>query len=1056
MKKILLLCSSILFTIGQLLAQDQLITGKVTDATEGSSIPGVSVTVKGTTRGSITDAQGAYSISVPTGGQTLVFSFVGYRTTEIQVAGQSTINVSLQSDTRQLNEVVVTAQGISRDKKSLGYATASISSEELGQNTNPINALQGKVAGLNITAGSNGPGSSSRIVLRGPTSFTGTNQPIFVIDGIPMSNDNNRNDDALNNQVDYGNRGNDINPDDIESISVLKGPAAAALYGSIASNGAIMITTKKGKKNGSTAVNFSTGMQFSSILKLPDFQNEYGQGDVDFLKDDRRENFSWGLPFDGKERPWGQVINGKQKLKIYEALPNNVKDFFNIGKTLTNSLSISGGTEKTNYYVSLNTLNNKGVVPTTTYNKYGIRFSGSSEFSSKFSSNISVGYTRIDSKLPLGGQGNSVYSSVIQQPRDISIVDLKDLSDPFNGTFVGSDGVEYYGYYGGYTKNPYFLLENFKNTNKVDRVTGNIALNYKPIVGLTITERIGADIYSDRRFQKFAKYSYKPVDPSYAGNDQNYNGKYGEDVINYSQINHDLMVSYEKTIAETFGLKFLVGNNIRKTVFSQLRAATNTSGGLIVKDYYNLENSNGPVVSSNTLEERALVGFYGEANLSYKNFAFIGVTARNDISSTLPLANRSYFYPSVNGSFVFSEFLGKASKILSFGKLRANWASVGADAPPYRLNTTYSLQSLSGSFGETVFPLNDIPAFTRNNRIGNNKLKPEFTKSFEVGTELGFLQNKINLDVTYFITRSTNQIISVPQAPSSGYTQYTFNAGDMKNTGLEVTLRATPIQSASGFKLDVFGTFTKVKNEVLSINDGVNQVLLGGFSGMSIVAAVGRPYGTFYTEDYKRDPATGNVVVDNETGLPLVGENAYFGSYLPDYQASFGTTLSYKGLTLNMLFDTKQGGYFYSATKDGMDFVGTAKETTQNGRQPSIYPNSVIEVDGKYVPNTSVTFNPYTYYTNNINASQHLIDASYVKFREASLTYVLPAVWVKKTPFNALSVSVYGNNLFIWTPEENQYNDPEINSEGSSNTQGFEYYANPSLRNYGFRLNVSF
>ena len=1066
MRKILLMCIAALFWTGIAFAQDRTITGKVIDET-GSPLPGVNVSVKGTTRGVATDVSGNFSLNISNDDKLLLFSFVGYRSIEQSIGNQSVINVSLSSENQSLNEVIITAQGISKDKKSLGYAATSINSDEIGQNTNPINAIQGKIAGANITAGSNSPGSSSRIVLRGPTSFAGNNQPVFVIDGVISSNANTQNTDYLNNQVDYGNRGNDINPNDIESISVLKGPAAAALYGSIASNGAILITTKKGKKNGKMNINFSTGIQFSNILKLPTFQNEYGQGDVDKLKDDRRENFSWGLPFDGKERPYGQIVNGKQQLKKYEALPNNVKDFFQIGKTLTNSLSLSGGNEKSTYYLSLNSQNNTGVIPTSEYNKYNLRFNGSSEFSKNFSSSVSIGYTNINSKLPLGGQTNSIYNSIIQQPRDIPIVDQKDLNNPFNGTFTGADGTDYYGYYGAYSKNPYFLLENYKNTNKVDRITGNFSLIFKPFEGLSVTERVGADIYSDRRYQKFAKYNYLPFEPFYTDANKTNSwidpGKYSENLINYSQFNHDLIFTYNKDLSNNFSLKLLAGNNIRKTVQNRSLVSTNATNGLVLKDYYNLSNSNGPLDApisnnENSIFENSLVGFYGEANISYKSMLFLGVTGRNDISSTLPKNNNSYFYPSVNGSFVFTELLGNGtvSDIISFGKIRSSWAKVGADASAYLLNTTYSSQDITGNFGNTRFPLNSIPAFTRNDRIGSSNLQPEFTKSFEIGTELGFFKNLLSVDVTYFKTSSTNQIVNAPIAASTGYTSITINAGEMKNEGIEIAVRATPIKTESGFKWDVFGTFTKVKNSVVSINQGLEQLNLGGLSSMAIVAAVGKPYGTFYGVDYQRDP-NGNTVIDNQTGLPVTGPNRYFGSYLPNYQASLGSTFTFKNFSLNVLFDTKQGGQFYSGTKNTMDFVGTSTETTQNGRKDYIFPNSVIQnADGTFTNNTNITFHPYTYYTNTIQASQHLIDASYIKFREASLSYAIPSNFLKKTPFTAISASIFGNNLFIWTPKQNEYSDPEINSQGASNAQGFEFNANPSLRNYGFRVNMNF
>jgi TonB-linked SusC/RagA family outer membrane protein len=1044
----------------------QKIGGKVTAQEDGSALPGVSVRIKGTNSGTATDPKGDFSLTASQG-DVLEFTFIGYHDLQVPVTSSVKYNVSLQSVRTSLTEIVVTGQGLKREKRSLGYAVATINKEDIGDNTSPINALAGKVAGLSITSGY-APGASSRITLRGPTSFSGSNQPVFVIDGIPVSNDNFRNADFLNDQVDYGNRGNDINPNDIESITVLKGPAAAALYGSIASNGAILITTKKGKKNSPAQINFSTSYQLSSILKYPTFQNEFGEGNIYAgIADDRRENFSWGEPFDGKERPFGQVIDGKQQLKTYKAIPNNVKDFFDKGQTFNNNLTLSGGSDKSTYFLSVGALNNKGIIPTTNYNKYSVRFSGSSEFSDKFSSQASIGYTNISSQLPLGGQTNSVYNSIFQQPRDAPIVDFKDLSNPYNGTFIDATGVPRYGYYGAYTKNPYFLLQNYINNNSVERVNGTLSLSYKPITGLDITERIGADIYSDRRYEKGAKYSFQPVDPFYNGNNWNDNGKYSQDITNYSQINHDLIITYATALTRDLNMKVLGGNNVRMLTINNLASATNTTGGLIVPGYYNLDNSNGPINSTNSLSQRRLYGFYGEADFDYKSMLFLGGTIRNDISSTLPTNNNSYVYPSVNGAFVFSElYKDKAfSNVLSYGKIRASYAKVGADASPYRLQTTYSKTDINSDFGEILFPItsnnNIIPGFARGTLIGNPKLKPEFTSSFEVGTELSFLKNMINLDVTYYTTKSTNQIVDVPIPNSSGFSATTLNVGEMTNKGLEIGIKATPVNTSYGLRVDLFGTFSSLDNKVVSINDQLDQVAIsGGISGttaMAQVAAKGRKYGTFYGTGLALDPATGKVIVDPGTGLPLANATRYYGSYLPDYMASLGGSISYKGFMLKFLFDTKQGGVFYSNTKSVIDFGGYTVETAANGRLPYVFPNSVYDDgSGKFVNNTSVKFSPYQYWTSVVPAGENIIDASYVKLREASLSYSFSQSMLRHTPFNKLGITLYGNNLFLWVPSSNKFADPEINGQGASNVQGYEFLSNPSLRNMGIKVDVSF
>ncbi|WP_160710821.1 SusC/RagA family TonB-linked outer membrane protein [Chitinophaga solisilvae] len=1053
---LLLIC---LFPIAA--AAQQAVTGTVIAGDTRQPVPGATIRIRNTSSGTQTNAQGRFTLKAPSG-VTLEVTSVGFAPKLFVVGNAPEYNIELSPSATALTEIIVTSQGIRKEKRSLGYAVATITSSEIGDNASPINALQGKVAGLSITSG-NAPGASSRIVLRGPTSFSGNNQPVFIIDGVPVSNDNMRNADFLNDQVDYGNRGNDLNPAEIESVTVLKGPAAAALYGSIASNGAILITTKKGKRNSRAQINFTTSYALSGILRLPTFQNKFGQGNMDGIPDDRRENFSWGEPFDGKERPYGQIIDGKQQLKKYEAIPNNVRDFFEHGQIWNNNLSVSGGNESSTYYLSLAALNNKKEIPGTHFNKYNIRLSGTSEFSPKFSSSATIGYSNIAGNLPLAGQTNSVYSSVFQQPRDISIVDFKDLSNPFNGTFIAADGTPTYGYYGAYSKNPYFLLANYSNTNAVDRLTGNFALTYKPLEGLEITERVGADIYSDRRYEKGAKYDFKPADPFYEGNPWKDNGRYQEDLINYYQFNHDLMVSYSRQLNRNLNLKVMLGNNVRMEKRTRTITTTNPSGGLVIPGFYSFTNSNGPLLGTNTVFNKRLYGFYGSADVEYRNMLFLGITGRNDVSSTLPSDNNAYFYPSINGAFVFSElFKDKAlSDVLSFGKIRAGFAKVGADADPYLLSTSYGVTDIATDFGQLTFPLSSdgvlVPGFTRNDQIGNARIKPEFTQSLEIGTELSFFRDRLGLDFSWYNTKSTNQIVRVPTAPSTGYTSTIINTGEMRNNGIEIGLKSIPVNTGYGLKVEVFGTFNKVSSKVVSIAPGLQQISIGrGLTTMGQVAAVGMPYGTFYGQGFATDPASGKIIVDKITGLPLNNVTNYYDTYLPDYAASLGTNVSYRNFSLRVLFDTKQGGIFYSQTKSTISFGGYTEETTYNDRKDYVWPNSVYDDgNGKFVENTSVKFHPYKYWTSVAPQAAFLIDASYIKLREASLQYTVPSQLVKRIGFTGLSATLYGNNLFLWTPASNQFADPEINSQGAGNVQGYEFLSNLSLRNYGIKIQAT-
>lgn len=1058
------LVAFLMFNIAAL-AQGRRITGHVTDET-GAGLPGVVVNGKETTIGTATDADGNFMIDLPDSVRTLVFQYTGYDRRELPVGADSVINVRMQTQVRALEGAIVTANAIRREKRELGYSTTQITGDELisGGNTSPINALVGKAAGVNINSTANAPGSSSRVVLRGGSSLTGNNQALIVVDGVPINNSNyatNGNIGELSNQVDYGNRANDINPDDIESISVLKGPAATALYGSLASNGAIMITTKKGRKRtgpSKTDVEVSSSYELSSILKYPDFQNTYGQGNIyEGIADDRRENFSWGRPFDGQVRPWGQAINGQQQVKPYEAVPNNVKDFFDVGQTWNNNVGINGGNESAAYRLSLGSLNSKSIFPGKTYDRYNVGFNGNATLTNKLTSSININYVKINSDLPgFGQKESSVIDNLYQTPRDIPIYHLRDMTDPFNSmSYTDETGIKRYGYYGAYALNPYYTLGEFKNLNNVDRVYGNVVLGYKPVEWLSIDNRLATDNISDRRYQMAPKFNSQPVDPFYDGNPHINNGRYSEDIYNTNNIYNDLMLTFDKNVSKDLHLNVLLGQNYSQYRTVNTFASTNEEGGLITPGYYNLSNSNGTPLTLNNVNLVRRVGVYTNISGGYKNRLFVGLNARNDWSSTI---KNSYLYYGANASFVFTELMkGKIrDNVWNYGKVRASYGSVGNDAPAYSDQTIYSRAIANGNFGSTTFPFNGTGAFSYGNTIGLPDIQPEFSQEFEVGTEDAFWNNRITVDFSYYNKQSRNQIVPVPIATASGFTAKYVNTGLITNNGVELALRVTVVRSTSGFKWDIYGTYTRNKNEVKDIFSGTDQIVLGGLSGMSIVAATGKPYGTFYTTGHEFTP-DGKIIVDSASGIPVVSTTAqYYASYLPDYQASLGTTLSYKGFTFNLLFDTKQGGVFYSRTRDVMGFVGTSKETEDRDEQ--VWANSVYQgSDGQYHTNTK-TYMPYTYYTSAglRPESENLVNASYVKLREASIAYTFPSKWFKNTFIGGATASIYGNNLFIWTPASNKYVDPEINSSGASNAQGFDFSAQPSLKRYGLNLKFTF
>jgi len=1070
-KKILLIIVFCLAVFCQAFAQNRTISGTVTDQQDGTPIPGVSVRVKSGREGTQTNPAGKFTISVPQDA-TIVFSFLGYQSVELKVGPSSEMNVSLTSLSKALNEVVVTSQGIKREKRTLGYSAPTVNNAELTQGGNPsaLSSLTGLVAGVNITSTSNTPGSSTRIVLRGGSSITGNNQALMVVDGIPIDNSSITGGASSLTAIDFGNRGNDIDPNDIQSITVLKGPAAAALYGSRASNGAISITTKSGGNRAQKLeITLNSTNTFSSILKFPTFQNEYGQGymsgsatDPGYVTgiNDASDNFSWGAPFTGKTEPWGQKIDGVNQTKPYSALPNNVKDFFTTGFAADNNLGISSGNDKSSFYLALNSLNSNGPFPgnSDTYDKYGARFNGKTQLANNFTASISFNYNKIQSNTPSSGQGtNGIWNYLMQTPRDIPINKMGDLNNKYNGYDPVTNT---YGYYGAFTVNPYWVLQNYSNLDDVNRVNGNVNLSYKPLNWLNIVERVGIDSYSDRRKLISPKYTFFPADESGSGlwGPVTSNGSYQVDQFNVNEVVHDFMVTATHKFGEDFSASLLLGNNIRERSTNTNQTSTNTSGGLVVPGWYNLANSNGPVaVLTDNISIRRLVGFYADLNLSYKEYLFLEGTLRNDRSSTLPVDNYSYYYPSVSGSFVFSELLKNSgiADFLSYGKLRSSFAQVGSDTNPYVLKTIYGSTTINGGFGNTTFPFGNVPGLQVGTTLGNATLKPEQTSSFEIGTELGLLQSRLSIDFSYYVNDSKNQIIPIPIPNSTGYGFNTINAGELQNKGIELSISGSPIKT-NDFSWTLFGTFTKNKSDVLSLPNGVAQVAIGGFVGMAIVAAKGKPYGEFYAVTNETD-AQGRTIVDQNTGLPIPTPTAqYLGSYEPKYQASLGTNIRYKGFALNVLFDVKHGGVLFSDTKALVDFVGTAAETG-GPRVGQPFPNSVyLDANGKSVANTTVPYSVYNYYTSVIPTGMNVVDASYVKMRSASISYTLNKAQLKSLPFGSLTIGVYGNNLFLWTPKSNAYVDPEVNSSGAGNEQGLDFAANPSVRNYGINLKVSF
>ena len=1052
------------FSSSYVTAQERSVSGKITSASDGSGIPGANVLLKGTTTGSVTDVDGNYSLSIPSGAGTLVVSFIGYTTQEIEIGSRSVIDVALNDDVQQLSEVVVTAFGMEKEKKALGYSVEEVGSKELvkTQTRSAMQAIQGKVAGVQITNASGAPGSTTNVVLRGTSSLTGGNQALFIVDGVPVNNSNNNAAGQLTGSVDGGNAINDINPEDIQSISVLKGASAAALYGSRAANGVVIITTKRGQDtNGKMRVEFNSSVAFERVLVLPELQNTFGQGqqgdNYGFLNDQE----SWGDIFDGSIRPYGAVIGdpsseffNTQRVKPYEALEDNIREFWDIGTMFTNSLALSGGNETSNVRLSVSDLRQNGVIPGSELKRNTIALSAGSKIG-QIEMQATANYVKQDNDLVINGQGGeSPYNQVIQTSRSISLIEQKDLSNPYNS-------VDWY--YTPFIQNPYFNLLNDSYEKDLDRFYGSFDLGYQPLEYLKFNARIGADFISDDRKRFKERRIASALSPN-GGADEP--GQIRDEAFTNRQVDANFIANFNKDLIPELNLSASVGYNFNERYARTFTAAVNSTS---IPSNTNISNSPANPTVTEAIVRRRLMGAYGQVDLSYKGYLFLGATFRKDWSSTLPLENNSFSYPSVYASFVLTDAINMDSQnVLTFAKIRASYAKVGNDAPVYSTESVFFVpqgtnNAILGNFGRTDFPLNGVAGFTEGNIIGNPNLTPEFTKEFEVGADLRFFKNRLGLDVTYFNKNSEDQIVTVSAPPASGFSFQVLNAGVIQNKGWEILLTGTPIQS-NGFQWDISANFTKIDNKVTSLPSG-ELVIGAGILNYTLKAIEGEPFGVFEAPTALRDPA-GNLVVDGN-GLPQQDPNPRrFGSVQPDWMGGISTSLSYKGFVLSATVDHKQGGNVYSRTVGQVYFNGTASETAFNNRERFIIPNSVVDNgDGTFSPNTSVL----TYSSNNIRQYWNvingfgeylIIDATFTKLRELSLSYDLPSKFWGSTPITNLNLSVWGRNLWIHTPDGNTFIDPEVNSFTAGNTNngnltGFEFGTTPSTSSYGLSLRLT-
>lgn len=1052
MKKLYLLTFLMMAFAVTAFAQDRTIKGTVMDADDSNaSIPGVSVVVEGTTIGTITDIDGKYTLKVPAGYENLIFSYIGYESQTLPIGASTVVDVSMKAGL-MMEEVVITALGISRKEKSLGYAVQDLEGDGFVQarESNIVNALNGKVAGVHINNSSGAVGASTRITLRGASSIQGNNQPLFVVDGIPIDNTN------------YGNAGSsggfdqpngiaDVNPDDIETISVLKGPNAAALYGGRGANGVIIITTKKGKagkKGLGISVNSTT--TFEKPLVIPTFQNSYGQGGnqdffefIDGSNGDGGVDESWGPPLDvGLEFvQWDSYANDGKPLP-WTSTPDNIKDFYDTGITTNNNVSLSGGAENIGYRLSLGHMNQKGIVPNTEFKKYNIGANTNFKIANKLSAGVSVNYIKSGSdNLPTGGYNNeNPVQQMIWSGRQVDFDKLRDyenlpLSDP--NTAAGGTPLNWNTLF---QNNAFWVQDNNLNQLDKDRVIGNVELGYDINDMFNIRVKTGADTWASTTKERKAH-----------GSNENPEGYYREISRKYTEINSEAMLGFNKAINDDFQLSLNFGGNVMTREYKRLLGE---APQLELPGVYALSNVKSGVstVLTNTLTESRINSLLGFGQLAYKDAIYLDFSARNDWASVLPTENNSFFYPSVSLSAVITDLLDMNSSTLSFLKVRGGWSKVGSigalDA--YSLEQPFNFRD--DAWGNVLLPYNpDV--------LNNPNLIAETTTGVEFGVDARLFKNRIRVDATYYIQNSTDLIVDAEVSAASGFVSTKDNVGEIENKGIELQLGATLIKSRD-LTVDLGVIFSKNNNVVKSLGGDLEALILGGQWDVDIQARTGLPYGVLVGHAFQKDDQ-GRIVHLN--GLPQIDtEVQILGDIQPDWTGGLTLDLNYKGITVGTIIDAKIGGEIYSMTNAWGRYAGVLNETVF-GRETGVKGDGsmVVGADGDGNPiyaENNVVVRAETYnkraYSNSVSESS-VFDASYVKLRQILIGYDLPSSLFKGNVFQKASISLVGRNLAI-LHRNAPHIDPESAFSSDNGEQGQEFGQLPSTRSIGVNLNLKF
>lgn len=1097
MRKILTFVAMLALCFMSAYSQTRTVTGLVLDD-KGNPVPFATIKIKGSDIGTAADGNGRFSIQA-TPKNVLVISATGFVTQEETVGNQASVTVALASGSGELKEVVVTALGVKRNKNDLAYAAQSINGDALekASQTDALKALSGKIAGVQITSSTGTPGGASYIQLRGANSITGDNQPLFVIDGVPIDNGQNYSgdpSDGTNNLLQGAtntNRGADINPNDIESITVLKGPAAAALYGIGAANGAIIITTKSGKA-GKIQVDFNSTVSFDQVNRLPGLQNQWIKGERGQIGTFRKDGtvapdypnasrYSWGAKTDTLFRTGisndfdvnGDVVGKSDpRAKIPFTPYDNMRQFFRTAPSFTNSISFSGGNDIATFRMGYSNSYQNSIVPTQSFQRDAVSFAGSLKLAEKLRVSTNLNYTRSGSTQPQNGSNTSgIMLGLTRTPIDFDNSNgAKDPKDPKAYLFpLGSD---YAGLQRAYRfngadaiyDNPYWTINKTPYTTDLNRLIGNVQLDYNIGGGFSALYRLGTDVYQDDRHQ-----FYDIGSSAYGG------GRLYYDRFTYTSLNSDLILNYEKKLSENFRFDGKIGNNFYSTKLDELY----TQGdALVAPDFDNIDNAR-VVKSSNFVTPYRRSSVYFDLNFNFASLLMLEVTGRNDWSSTLPADKRSFFYPSANLGFVFTQIDGLKNDVLNYGKLRLSAAQVGKDAPPFALNGYYTKATFSDGYTSGItYPNDGVGGFGRVTTLGNPNLKPEKTISYEVGLDLQFFKNRLGLDATAYYSKGKDLIVTAPLASSTGYNAQVINSGSIETKGIELQLTATPVLSGN-FRWDAFVNFSSYKNKILKLADGVEQIDLNGFTGTTISQIAGYGAASIFGYGYERDDK-GNIVVEDRAGdaqyYPIApAVQKFLGNTNPKFLLGFGNTFTYRGLSLYALFDWKSGGMMWNGTRGSLAAIGTS-DLTNNRDQMYLFQGVLGHLNdaGELVHNeggdevagpgavnkTSVPLNQDWYQGNgggfgNLNEA-FIEDASYIKLREASLAYDFSSLLkgAGSKFFKGASLGFFVRNIIVWTPYKGI--DPETSLTGATSAQGMDYFNMPGTSSFGMNLKLRF